>query len=53
MLQVHDELVFEVPFDEVPYVVKPILDIMRNVVKLCIPLDVDHRIGLNWMEIKG
>lgn len=52
MLQIHDELVFEVPFDEVPYVVDPILDIMRNVVKLCIPLDVEYRIRSNWMGEK-
>jgi DNA polymerase-1 len=53
MLQIHDELMFEVPFEEIAFVVDPILNIMRNVIKLCIPLDVDHRVGLNWMEVKG
>lgn len=53
MFSIHDELVFEIPYEEIAYVLEPILNIMRNVINLCIPLEVDYRIGINWRDIKG
>lgn len=50
ILQIHDELIFEVPdeeLEEVGYLVK---DSMQSVWKLKIPLVVDISIGKNWGE---
>ena len=52
ILQVHDELVFEVTTDEIESVEKIIHDEMEHVVELKIPLPVDIHIGKNWAEAK-
>jgi DNA polymerase-1 len=47
---VHDELVFEVPQDELD-VVKPNVErLMMNVHKLDVPLVVEAGVGANWEE---
>lgn len=48
LLTIHDEFVFEVPHEELPYVIKPISSIMENIVELIIPLEVEYKIGENW-----
>ena len=50
LLQVHDELVFESPEEEVEKVTKLIKEKMENVVKLDVPLTVDIGVGDNWYE---
>ncbi len=50
LLQVHDELVFEAPENEVDKVIKLIKEKMENVVKLDVPLTVDIGVGNNWYE---
>ncbi len=50
LLQVHDELVFEAPNEEVEKVTGLIKEKMENVVKLDVPLTVDIGIGENWYE---
>ena len=52
LLQVHDELVFEVREDKVEETRAEILDLMRNAVKLRVPLEVASGIGQNWFECK-
>ena len=52
LLQVHDELVLEVPKDEVDVVSAILKDAMENVVKLSVPLSVDINVGKNWAEAK-
>ena len=52
LLQVHDELLFEVQPDSLQVTTKLIKDIMENCVKLRVPLLVDIGIGDNWMETK-
>lgn len=52
LLQVHDELVFEIPPDEWEDLQVKIKDTMENAVKLTVPLVVDIRSGKNWMEAK-
>lgn len=52
LLQVHDELVFEVPPDEWESLQPQIKSTMENAVKLSVPLKVDVRAGNNWMEMK-
>ncbi|MDJ0743458.1 MAG: DNA polymerase I [Xenococcaceae cyanobacterium MO_167.B27] len=52
LLQVHDELVFEMPPDEWSQLENQIKSIMENAVSLSIPLVVDIHAGNNWMEAK-
>lgn len=50
ILQVHDELLFEVPIEEKDKVMAIIREEMENAVKLDVPLKVDIGIGKNWAE---
>lgn len=52
LLQVHDELVLEVPEDEVQVVSDILHSTMENVVKLSVPLTIDINKGKNWAEAK-
>ncbi|AFZ48191.1 DNA polymerase I [Cyanobacterium stanieri PCC 7202] len=52
LLQVHDELVFEIPPHEVEELTAKVKHIMENVVNLSVPLTVDIHTGKNWMETK-
>jgi DNA polymerase-1 len=52
ILQVHDELLFESPKDEVERVLPVIRDIMCNAYALDAPLDVEARVGTNWLEMR-
>ena len=52
LLQVHDELVFEVPQDEWEELEPQIKSVMENAVVLRVPLVVDVHVGNNWMEAK-
>ncbi len=49
-LQVHDELIFEVPLDEVDLMKEQVVSLMEGVVTLKIPLTVDIGMGQNWSE---
>lgn len=48
ILQIHDELMFEVPDDEIEYFKHLIKDKMENVISLKVPLTVDVEVGKNW-----
>lgn len=52
LLQVHDELVFEVPEKELKKTAQIIQDVMTNAYPLSIPLSTDARYGKNWGEMK-
>jgi DNA polymerase-1 len=52
MLQVHDELVFEVPNDSVEKMSRFIHEKMENVVNLDVPILVNIGVGKNWGESK-
>lgn len=52
LLQVHDELIFEVSEDEIVEVSKDIEAIMNNIYKLNVPLKCGVSIGDNWAELK-
>jgi DNA polymerase-1 len=52
LLQVHDELIFEVPADEWEQLQPQIKSTMENAVELSVPLVVDVRAGKNWMDAK-
>ena len=51
LLQVHDELVFEVPPDELEAVEKLVTENMEGVYRLRVPLKVDVKTGRNWAEV--
>jgi len=50
LLQVHDELVFDVPKDELEVVGRLVKAEMENVCELCVPIVVEIGTGKNWME---
>lgn len=50
ILQIHDELIFEIPDFEILSVEPMVRDIMQNIFKLKVPLIVDITIGKNWKE---
>ena len=50
LLQVHDELLFEVPEKERDVVSKLVKEEMESAVKLSVPIKVDMGIGMNWAE---
>jgi DNA polymerase I len=52
LLQVHDELIFEVPPEEWEELQPKIKDAMENALSLSVPLVVDIHAGQNWMETK-
>ena len=52
LIQVHDELVFNVLNDEIDEVSEIVRDIMENTFKIDVPLKVDIEIGNNWYEAK-
>ncbi len=51
VLQVHDELLFEVPVEETELVSSIVQRRMQEVVSLRVPLKVDLRIGNSWAEV--
>ncbi len=52
LIQVHDELVFEVPEREVESAAKMVREKMCNAIKFNVPLEVDLCWGKNWLEAK-
>jgi DNA polymerase-1 len=49
-MQVHDELNFSVPENELNAVRKLVIDEMENAIKLTVPLIADCGVGSNWLE---
>jgi DNA polymerase-1 len=52
LLQVHDELMLEVPEDSLDETERIVRDAMEGVYKLAVPLKVDQKVGQNWAEVK-
>jgi DNA polymerase-1 len=52
-LQVHDELLFDVPDGEVETMRSLVKEEMENVIELKVPIVVDVGIGQNWRDLKG
>lgn len=52
LLQIHDELVFDLVMEEKDVVTNLVSDIMKNVVKLEVPLEVSHDFGNDLYEVK-
>ena len=52
IVQVHDELIFEVPKDELEQMESLIEELMPTAMDLAVPLEVDLKKGYNWGEME-
>ncbi|HEX9133512.1 MAG TPA: DNA polymerase I, partial [Ktedonobacteraceae bacterium] len=50
ILQVHDELIFEVPVEELDRTKNLVKSLMEGVAKLDVPIKVEMKVGKNWYE---
>ena len=48
LLQIHDELLFEVPVGEVEEMKSLVAELMPGAIELCVPLRIDIKLGKNW-----
>ncbi|MFA5145450.1 MAG: DNA polymerase I [Candidatus Omnitrophota bacterium] len=53
ILQIHDELVFDVSKQELAGLARLVKDRMENVLELDVPVKVDMKFGLNWLELSS
>ncbi len=51
LLQIHDELLFEVPQEEIEEMKSLVAKLMPEAIKLCVPLKIDIKLGKNWGEL--
>lgn len=52
LLQVHDELILEVPPQEIAKVIVILKECMENAVKLDVPLKIDVNVGFDWYDME-
>ncbi|WP_338652899.1 DNA polymerase I [Sporosarcina psychrophila] len=52
LLQVHDELIFEAPQEEIEKLKEIVPEVMESALALDVPLKVDWAFGLSWYETK-
>jgi len=50
IMQVHDELVFDVYRDELDTIKEPIIEFMKNAYSLEVPMDIGVGVGDDWLE---
>jgi DNA polymerase I len=53
LLQVHDELLFEVPASELEEISALVCEIMEGAMELSVPIKVDVKYGKNWGEMQA
>jgi len=51
LLQIHDELLFEVPEEEVEEMKSLVAELMPHAFELCVPVKIDIKQGRNWGEM--
>ena len=52
LLQVHDELIWEMPERLVPWFIPSAKSVMENITRLSVPLEVEAKVGLNWGQME-
>lgn len=52
ILQVHDELIFEAPPEEITILEKLVPEVMEQAIDLIVPLKVDYAFGPTWYDAK-
>jgi DNA polymerase-1 len=50
LLQVHDELVFDVEHSEIEQLQQIVKENMESAVKLVVPLDIEQKVAKDWLE---
>jgi len=50
VLQVHDELIFDVPKEEIPTIMELVPRLMGSAMDLKVPLDVEISSGISWFD---
>ena len=50
ILQVHDELVFDVHKTELDIVKQIVAQQMKNCIKISVPIEIEMNTGMNWLE---
>jgi DNA polymerase-1 len=53
LLQIHDELVFEAPDEELPRLSAMVAEAMATALPLDVPLQVDLAAGPNWLDVSA
>jgi DNA polymerase I len=53
LLQIHDELIFEVPSEQLDHARRIVVEQMSNVLDLRVPLKVDVKAGDNWADCQS
>ena len=53
LLQIHDELVFEAPDEEIPRLAEIVRREMTTALDLTVPIEVDLAAGPNWLDVKS
>jgi DNA polymerase-1 len=51
LLQVHDELLFEAPEEEIPRLEPKVRELMESAMRLDVPLSVDTKVGGDWAQV--
>jgi DNA polymerase-1 len=51
LLQIHDELLFEVPEEELEEMKSLVAELMSRAFELCVPVKIDIKLGRNWGEM--
>ncbi|MEI6832131.1 MAG: DNA polymerase I [Candidatus Omnitrophota bacterium] len=51
ILQIHDELVFDLPVSELNVLAGIVKDEMENVMQLDVPIKIDMKVGKNWLDM--
>ncbi|MFR8086169.1 MAG: DNA polymerase, partial [Leuconostoc gelidum] len=52
LLQVHDELIFEAPMDEIQELTELVTNVMDSAVVLDVPMRVESHYGNTWYDAK-
>jgi DNA polymerase-1 len=52
IIQIHDELVFDVPGEELKTITGMVRERMENVLELEVPIRVQMKMGKNWLEME-
>ncbi|WPK10653.1 DNA polymerase I [Lysinibacillus louembei] len=52
LLQVHDELIFEAPVEEIEILERIVPEVMESAIELAVPLKVDYSHGYSWYDAK-
>ena len=53
ILQVHDELIFDVPREEAPAVAGLLGDLMPTAIDMVVPLKIETKLGPNWRDMEA